>query len=216
MYSDAPDGSKQATSPRSTVEGSQTSAGIDERNTKLVGIATGSASAAPKNNRKKDLKDDRNVTSSTSGENENRLDDSKPVLFLSIDVTTNDARAYSVDVGMNDLKTMANLRESYNDMRSSFLWDRKRPVGVKFYQVSQISTTDFHFELIPRSSEASCTNQNVPTTYSYTETRNDTPLKMTTNMIGSFEMSGRRAICIRTMRHGTTSAIQAIAVVPRR
>jgi hypothetical protein len=108
--------------------------GSDEHNTEL--IATGSASAAPKNNRKPDLKDEQNVTTPASEEYDNKLDKSKPVLFLSIDVFTNDTRASSVDVGVNDLETIANLRESFNDMRSSFLWNRKRSVGVKFYQVS--------------------------------------------------------------------------------
>jgi hypothetical protein len=135
-HSDASDSSKQEPSHKSTVEGKQSSVVTDGRDTELVEMGAGSANAAPKNDRRKDTKDDRDVKPPTSAENESWLDGSKPVLFLSIDVVTNDARARSVDVGVDDLKTMANLRESYNAMRSSFFWNRKRPVGVKFYRAS--------------------------------------------------------------------------------
>ncbi|KAL6157453.1 hypothetical protein ACJQWK_06711 [Exserohilum turcicum] len=96
--------------------------------------SSGSASAAPKNDRKKGPDDDQNVKPPASEDTEDQVDDKKSVLFLSIDVDKNDSRACSVDVGMNDLTTMTSLRQSYNALRGSFSWTRKRAVGIKFYQ----------------------------------------------------------------------------------
>jgi hypothetical protein len=214
--SDVSDGSEQATSPRSTAKGKQPSVGINGRDTEMIEMGAGLASAAPKSYRKKGPNGDQSVKPPTSEEVDNQLDYTKSVLFLSIDVVTNDSRACSVDVGINDLKTMASLRESYHALRSSFLWNRKRAVGIKFYRVSQISTTTFDLMLTPRSSEAFSTNQNVATTYSYTETKNDIPLSMTRITTGNLGTNGRRAIHIPTARHGTSSATRASAVVLRR
>jgi len=214
--SDASDGSEQAPSPRSTVKGQQPSAGIDGCDTEMKETGAGLASDVPVDNRKKDPTDNENMKPLPSEEVENKLDDTNSVLFLSLDILANDSRACSVNVGMNDLKTMASLRDSYNVLRSSFLWNRKRPVGVKFYRVSQISTIYLHLLLTPRSSEAFSINQNVATTYSYIETRNDTPLKMTKIMIGTLETNGKMVIHILTVRPGTSSATRAIAVIPRR
>lgn len=134
--SDVSDGSEQGPSSRPTVKGEQRSVGTNRRDTELKDMRAGLASHLSMNNRKKDPNHDRNAKPPMSEEVENPLDDTKSVLFLSIDILTNDSRACSIDVGMNDLKTMDNLRESYNALRNYFLWNRKRPVGIKFYRVS--------------------------------------------------------------------------------
>jgi virulence-associated protein VapD len=130
--------------------GEQPSAVIDGRDIEMKEMGTGLAGYVLMDNRKNGLNDNENVKPLTSKEVENKVDDKKSVLFLSLDILTNDSRACSVDVGMNDLKTMANLRDSYNALRRSFLWKRKCPVEVKFYRVSQISTINFtsHSHLI--------------------------------------------------------------------
>jgi hypothetical protein len=67
----------------------------------------------------------------------------RPVLFLSVDIATNDSRACSVDVGVKDLDTMENLRKPYKALRSSHFWDRKRPTGFKFYRVCNVPMLNF-------------------------------------------------------------------------
>ena len=128
---DASDSKEQEPSSNSKGKGKQQSMGADG-----TSKSSGSASAAPKNDRKKGPDDDQNVKPPASEDTEDQVDDKKSVLFLSIDVDKNDSRACSVDVGMNDLTTMTSLRQSYNALRGSFSWTRKRAVGIKFYRVS--------------------------------------------------------------------------------
>ncbi|OAL53531.1 hypothetical protein IQ07DRAFT_640587 [Pyrenochaeta sp. DS3sAY3a] len=125
---------EQASSSRSTVEVDRLSAGIDGRGTEMKDLGAGLASDVSMDNGTPDPNDDENVRLLMSEEAENKPEDTKSVLFLSLDIDTNDSRACSVDVGMNDQETMTNLRDSYKDLRGSFFRIRKSPVGIKFYR----------------------------------------------------------------------------------
>src|SRR5690242_3777303 len=157
--SEMSDVSEQATSSSSAAKGKQPITGIDGRDAEMIEMGEGSASAAPDDDRNKGPNDEQSAEQPTGEDDEDPIDDAQSVLFLSIDVVTNASIACSVNVGINDLKTMKSLRKSYNALRNSFLWNRKRSVGVKFYRVSHNSTTTFELMLTPHSSEAFSTSQ---------------------------------------------------------
>jgi hypothetical protein len=119
------------------VKSEQSSVGIDRSDAGMAEIGAESANAASKKDRNKNSKDDQDAKPPSSDKSENQSDEEKPVLFLSLDIVLNDSRACSVDVGLNDHETMKNLQKSYNTLRNSFFWNQKRPVGIKFYQVSR-------------------------------------------------------------------------------
>lgn len=158
------DVSEHATSRSSTAKGKQPITGIDGRDAEMIEMGEGSKSAAPDNDRNKGPNDDQNAEQPTDDHDADPLVNAQSVLFLCIDVVTNVSIACSVNVGINDKKTMKSLRKSYNALRNSFLWNRKRGVGVKFYRVSHNSTTTFELMLTPRSLKAFTTNESMVAT----------------------------------------------------
>ncbi|KAH8711840.1 hypothetical protein GQ44DRAFT_731073 [Phaeosphaeriaceae sp. PMI808] len=117
----------RTTAPSSKPQGKQSTTVNDGHGKESIPTVRKPATTRPRRDDGKEPEEDGGAHSPDMISKKGSPNECRPVLFLSVDIVTNDSRACSVDVGIKDLDTMENLRRSYNALRSSHFWNQRYP-----------------------------------------------------------------------------------------